>query len=335
MTSIKPNGTTYTVTTASDLAWVAGQVNSGNSFEGCTIELGADLDLSSHYWVPIGCAQKTVFKGNFNGNNHKILGMNVSGSYVNVGLFGFVYNNTIKDVTILSANIQATASCAGILAACIYFSTISNCATNGDLSTSGAGSVGGLTGYNYCCSVINCSSTGSVNATQNNDLCVGGLVGNNVGTSETKSMIKNSYTTSNVTGTRTGSFLYIGGLNGFNDNGIIQNCYEAGIVTDLSIATGNTFVGGFIGYNRGQYSILTNYWWDGCGKIFGLGSGSSNDLNKVTAYVLKNGGPIQSGTYSSYWILDALNTAAKTITGAEGWAMTGYDNNHYPIFWNP
>lgn len=333
-TSIKPNGTTYIVTTSSELAWVAGQVNSGNSFSGCTIEMGTDIDLSSHYWVPIGFSASSAFRGIFDGNNHKISGMIIGNSYTNVGLFGYVNGSTIKDVEISSSDIQVTASCGGILAGCVYLSTISGCAVEGNISTSSAGSVGGLTGYNYSCLVINCSSKGSVKATNNNDLCIGGLVGNNVGTSATKSMIKNSYTTSTVTGIRTGSYLYIGGLTGFNYYGLIQNCYEAGTVSDSSTGAGTTYAGGFVGYNGGQYSIVDNYWWEGCGKTSGLGTGSANNLIKVTTKILRNGGTLQSGTYASYTILDALTAVAKSITGATGWAVGGGFNNSYPFFWN-
>ncbi len=60
----------FTVTTAKQLAAVAAMVNANgankmlltdgtntvvsNSFEGITIKLGADIDLSAHYWTPIG-----------------------------------------------------------------------------------------------------------------------------------------------------------------------------------------------------------------------------------------------------------------------------------------
>ena len=46
-----------------------------------------DLDLNNQEWTPIGNARKP-FKGNFDGNNHTVTGMKISGALDCVGLFG-------------------------------------------------------------------------------------------------------------------------------------------------------------------------------------------------------------------------------------------------------
>ncbi len=60
------------ITTAAELALFANNVNGGNSYEGQTFVLDADLDLSKHYWKPIGnpegSREGTPFRGTFNGN---------------------------------------------------------------------------------------------------------------------------------------------------------------------------------------------------------------------------------------------------------------------------
>ena len=58
----------------------AGQLANVGVYEGDTMnhftyyELTSDIDLSAHYWIPIGNV-RLPFIGNFNGNGHKISGM--------------------------------------------------------------------------------------------------------------------------------------------------------------------------------------------------------------------------------------------------------------------
>ena len=44
----------FTVHSAGDMARFAALVNGGKNFSGKTVRLAADLDLSAHYWTPIG-----------------------------------------------------------------------------------------------------------------------------------------------------------------------------------------------------------------------------------------------------------------------------------------
>lgn len=60
-----------TITTAEQLKEFAAKVNAGNTFEGKTVTLGADIDLDNGAWTPIG-TNSTPFKGTFDGNNHTI-----------------------------------------------------------------------------------------------------------------------------------------------------------------------------------------------------------------------------------------------------------------------
>lgn len=82
---------TFTLTTAKELAGLAYILNANNNsrfsdemFDGKTILLGADIDISANEWVPIGGwvygkpAQQIYFKGTFDGQGHKITGLNIS-----------------------------------------------------------------------------------------------------------------------------------------------------------------------------------------------------------------------------------------------------------------
>ena len=62
-------------------------MNAGNDFSGKTIKLTDKIDLSAHYWTPIGLYKK--FSGTFDGQNNQITGMFIS-EWISMytGLFG-------------------------------------------------------------------------------------------------------------------------------------------------------------------------------------------------------------------------------------------------------
>ncbi len=96
-----------TISSAEGLAWFAKQVNEGKSFEGKTISLRTDLDLSDYEWVPIGTQEKP-FCGTFDGDSNEISGIKITLSETNTtaGLFGRVSNAVIKNVIIRDATVE-------------------------------------------------------------------------------------------------------------------------------------------------------------------------------------------------------------------------------------
>lgn len=103
----------YEINSAAELAWVAEQVNAGNTFAGKTVKLMQNIDLNDKAWTPIGKNADDngkVFKGEFDGN-----GKIISNLYVNTadkaeyrasGLFGAL-NGTVKNFTVDGAKIVA------------------------------------------------------------------------------------------------------------------------------------------------------------------------------------------------------------------------------------
>ena len=72
----------YEITNASQLAWIAEQVDGGNSFEGKTVKLMNDIGLYGHNWNPIGDNRTdAAFKGTFDGQGHMISGAHISGDF--------------------------------------------------------------------------------------------------------------------------------------------------------------------------------------------------------------------------------------------------------------
>ena len=61
--NINPSGKTITVTSATELAQLAVSVNGGESYQGWTIALGRDLDMSGGGWGPAQAPQNPVWDG--------------------------------------------------------------------------------------------------------------------------------------------------------------------------------------------------------------------------------------------------------------------------------
>ena len=157
--------TEYYVTKASELAWVAQQVNeAGNTFEGVTVYLTSDIDLAGQVWTPIG-AGETPFKGTFEVLHntslltkatpvyYAIYGLNVKYTEGPAGLFGWV-NGTVKNVNLVNPQV-AGETCVGAVAGKIFNTgLVDGCLVDGG-SVYGNHYVGGVVGYAYG-SVTNC-----------------------------------------------------------------------------------------------------------------------------------------------------------------------------------
>lgn len=160
-TAITPTQNTYTVTTAAELAWIAGQVNAGtNNFSGKSIVLNRDIDLANYPWTPIG-TNSNSFQGTFNGNGKTIynLRVNQQNDRANsAGLFG-VLNGTVKNLNVKNAVIESitgkTAGCAVIAGKIFNSGTVENVTvTNAEVY--GNHYLGGIAGYAYVNKISGC-----------------------------------------------------------------------------------------------------------------------------------------------------------------------------------
>ncbi len=132
--SVKPTtGTGYAleIGTYDQLVNFRNKVNAGASYSGMTVNLTADIDISERAWTPIGAAYRDkidanakVFQGTFDGQGHKITGLTNTGFKISsvysgrndttpheykeyvFGLFGSVYNATIKNIVMANVNID-------------------------------------------------------------------------------------------------------------------------------------------------------------------------------------------------------------------------------------
>jgi len=257
----------YIIKTAAQLAFLAQQVNElGGTYTDMWFNLEADIDLSDHYWVPIG-NDKYKFEGNFDGQNHTIsglyIGINGSATYKHTGLFGNVYreNNSVvirnlilKDGSIIGGGTDNLCY-TGALAGYVYNSgegegTIENC-HNRNITVKGRETektnyTGGLIGYILgSVDIKNCYNNGSVtNVTQRS--YTGGITGGG----GTSMHISNCYNTGIISGGKE-SYSYTGGIVGYwvesgsNGSSTITDCYNTANV--MGSDGSNSRTGGIVG----------------------------------------------------------------------------------------
>lgn len=134
--SVKVTETGYVleIGTYDQLVNFRNKVNAGASYSGMTVKLTADIDISERAWTPIGAAYRDkviaekekakVFQGTFDGQGHTITGLTNTGFKISsvfkssnsttpagyseyvFGLFGSVYNATIKNIVMANVNVD-------------------------------------------------------------------------------------------------------------------------------------------------------------------------------------------------------------------------------------
>lgn len=132
-TSVPATGSEYVleIGTYDQLVNFRNKVNAGASYSGMTVNLTADIDISERAWTPIGAAYRDkidanakVFQGTFDGQHHTITGLTNTGFKISsvysgrndttpheykeyvFGLFGSVYNATIKNIVMANVNVD-------------------------------------------------------------------------------------------------------------------------------------------------------------------------------------------------------------------------------------
>ena len=125
-------GDYFVIATGQDLRNLASAVNAGNTAGGVRFVQTADIDLSSGgNFTPIGGLYNNGhdrFYATYDGGHHTISGLTVeSGGYA--GLFGYVYNGTVRNVRLVSPSIKSwsTSADVGTISATMIGSTVENC----------------------------------------------------------------------------------------------------------------------------------------------------------------------------------------------------------------
>ena len=245
------NETEFHLQTAEQLAGMAKLINGDMAnFKDKTIYLENDLDLGGHEWISIGDGANTdvgSFQGVFDGQSHVVYNLysheglksenkdNNNNLYRN-GLFGSIYNATVKNLGIENADIVIPMN---------------------DTSTYGKGI---LVDWMTNSTIKNCYTTGSITGGSYIEKYIGSIAGFLNG----KNSISQCYSTAAITGNYDGEYYAeqegglepmdcwdsLGGIVGASYRGqvTISDCWFGGEIVVNSIQAP---VGGIIGYGKG------------------------------------------------------------------------------------
>ena len=186
----------FYINTAEQLARFAYMMNSeGRLFAGKTVRLIADIDLSAHYWVPIGNKEARAFAGTFDGGGHTISGVYFnsysfpSSGNVFCGIFGVNgTKGTVRNINVTNSIFRARYNVGGVVAYnqgtveyCSVASDVFVCSTADDSGDQGAIRFAGIVASNLG-TVRGCVSDADLSDHQGKKRdYIGGIVGHNFG----------------------------------------------------------------------------------------------------------------------------------------------------------
>lgn len=273
-------GNPYIITKAEELEWFRDQVNSGQYsicakiadnvevIDMSTVCHAADKsqNLEEKSWVPIGNRNIIKYRGTFDGNGKTITNLYINASQTsqnNMGLFGYTYQSTIKNLTFENANVTNTQSNTGILVGKAgYGSTLQNIKISKTCQIKGGNYTGGIAGE-LDGNAYNCVNYATVQGIK----FVGGFWG-------MYSRKGNSITACANYGNVTASSEMAGGLVGYFRGGTIQDCANYGDVKGTNRVAG---MAGFVSdgkvqnvFSYGNISVTNKT--QNVGMVFGLSS---------------------------------------------------------------
>ena len=288
--------TTFDIDTKYKLASVAGLVNSGYDFEGKTLSLTTDIDLSDYYWVPIGRTSNCPFKGTFNFNGKTV---------------SRVYNNP-NDPSV--TNDDPTNTDIGGL---FGYIGEGGCVTGLKLKNShlcGKNYVGGIAAYNNGGNITDCVIEGDVTVSATaTGTTLGGIVGANTAPEDKKGIVSGCACSAEFIKAENQT-LTIGGLAGDNGYSHIEYCLYLGTKKSLS--------GGFV-MGKGSIGGTTDY------TLNMSPIPSSNHNNQTRAFLVENGNTAVTINYQG------TPTASYSCSGIKAYHNVGdmngiwYNNVYY------
>lgn len=378
--AVAVSGTTYTVKTARGLAWIAWVTNNGKTtadadktysdsyppsegFKDCTVTLADDISLAKPAqgvasgfeanWIPIGTYKdfdaRYYFQGTFDGGGRTITGMMISStSEYSVGLFGYLYEATVQNLTmaksnninltttskddiyigsiagqmakgkIINCHNQCQLKCSdkkvgigGIVGATSNNSVLSACSNSGAVTIEkGHGHGGGIVAYNNSSTIVSCFNTGEIKVNASDGAAyAGGIVGYSMGSNS----ISHCYSTGDIIA-KSPRTAYSGGIAGATGS-TIGSCFATGTVSAESTDYNLAAAGGIMGFSNSNGNIQIN----NClalttGGVKASGSTSDNQqAGRIIGYD-KNNGVTLSNNYASTNIKLTIGTTETAPT---------------------
>lgn len=292
----KSESTPILIESAAQLAYLAQQVKDGNPYEGKYFKLTKDLVLGEIPWTPIGSFPKK-FSGHFDGGNKEVYGLNVDITTSYAGLFGYIYNGSVKNVRICSGSVKASKYYVGGIVGDLDDSNMESCTAS--VNVSGNANVGGLVGSISGSTVSNCHFlSGEIDGEEN----VGGIVGN---AQSSTSTVSDCSANASVKGNTC-----VGGLCGWfgKHDHVFSKCTMKGSVT----VTGNS-CGGLVGNIYSSKGKFETCQFEG-------------SIKKDGSYFYKTGIAIGADNSNVTFLGCGCIIDAQTNTGLNG-KKVGYINN--------
>ena len=229
----------YIIANASDLATFRSNVNGGTSYSGVYFKLTADITTAQT--AVIGTSSTYPFAGTFDGDGHTI-NVNLSGAS-RTALFGYV-TGTIQNL-IVTGSVTSTGSYSGGVVGYLYDGSVLNCGNEASVSATG-GYSGGVVGYTGgTCTIDGCYNKGGISG--------GTRIGGIVGEQYTNVTVSNCYNLGSISGTSSSN----GGVVGYG-RGPVSNCYHA--VGSVSTSYNGGSVGAIVGYMYSSGSMTNCYY---------------------------------------------------------------------------
>lgn len=304
----------YRIGTAEGLKWFRDKVNNATKEPDTKIcaELTEDIDLNGEAWTPIGIgdafyARTPPYSGTFDGKGHTIKNLSIDRSAHYVGLFGYVYGGTIRNLTV-SGSVKGSEHTGGIAGAA-NGGTFENCANQCAVQGGTTGEIIGFATEEGTLIVRDCYNVGSITTTTGNS--VGGIIGQCINTSGT---IRNCYNAGTVTGTAS-----VGAIIGNPGTNKIYNCYylegsvtRAGNGDKVSISkTATEFADGTVLalLKAGERDNNADPWADECKYLAAAGKtlpvfNGQGDAHEHNGNWTSNG----NGTHSRHCTCNAVET---------------------------
>lgn len=348
------------IESAAQLAYLAKQVNAGESYSGKYFKLTKDLALAEIPWTPIGGYVQTGestwedrrFEGNFDGGNHTIYGLKVVAEKNNndnkqlSGLFGLAnwsyYSSAkvktyIKNLRISGANVLSENQNSGILCGVAYFVDISGVEVSGTVTASGV--CGGLVGLIANSTISNCKAKVKVTSSGSaGGLCAESAFGLELsGCSVSSSEIVGSYHTGGLLGIIYSKIVVtdctvdasvkgngVGGLFGYfnNANGGARSAKNCTMTGTVTVVKGNNgeYGGGIAG------CLSDSCPFEECG-FDGFIVKEGENVENVGAAIGKDDNG--SSTFTDCWYnADKTGELYKVGGGKEGANYSGIEEKH-------
>jgi len=344
----------YLIGTIDDLKFLRDQVNlSTNANEettsiyqkaGVYYKLVGNIDLAAEDWTPIGNTNTTFrsFRGVIDGNGYSISNLKIGNSTTRstltcAGFFGFAKNATLKNLTLVNAQVYVGLSTGiaqnAILVGNANTTIIDKCQLSGTLNTVNIGGlqIGGVIGNATDITLVNSYANVTVRgeSTKNTGTAIAVNCGGFIGVASKSALgtsVNNCYSAGSIEAispmpSGTGNFVYVGGIvaNIAAGDATYQNktlnCYSACTITSTNSGTATNYTGGIAGSN-GNYNTISN-----CialnPSITFTSSSTTKSVNRIvgnnsaTSTVISNNYALESMTITGY-------TPTSDIAGKDG-----------------